>query len=217
MSAIKPDGYLWKRSKEKRIELNLSQIESARKIGVTQPVIQRIENNVIKQPKCIVDMARVYGTTPEYLIGGVGFSSKGTESFYKKVPILTTDEAIKWCNPELNDILPDEKKFIYNPIESDKENYFALKISSPSMEKKLPFNSVAILEPLESEELNSGDFYLFHNSVKGNAFVRQFVIDNEKYMKPLNSDFPLEIINKNIKIIAKVVFNVNILDHSKNI
>lgn len=214
MSAIKPDGNLWQRAKKKRVDLNLSQEESARKIGVTQSVIQRIESNIIKRPTCIIDMARVYDTTPEYLTSGVGFSSKGNESFHKKVPILTMDEAIKWCNPTLNDVSPEEKKFIYNPIDSDKNNHFAVRIESPSMDKEFPVNSMVILSPLESDELNSGDFYLFHNSLKGSVFVRQVVLDNERYMRPLNSQFPLEIISKYTKSIAKVVCSLNILDHS---
>lgn len=217
MSAIKPDGNLWIRARKKRVEKKITQIDLARKIEVPHTLLQKIESNIIKRPSCINDLARVLDTTPEWLMAGIGFSSKGTESFYKKIPILNSEEAIKWCNPQINDIVPDEKTFLYNPLETSSENNFAIKVTSPSMENEFPLNSVIILEPLEleSEELNSGEFYLFYNSAKEKVFVRQYVLDNEKYMRTLNTHFPLEVINKNIKCIAKVICSLKILNSSQ--
>ena len=62
---------LHKRIKQRRLELNMTLVELAKKVGVRDATIQRYESGEIKNIKkpIIVKLARALQTTPAYLMG----------------------------------------------------------------------------------------------------------------------------------------------------
>jgi len=62
---------LHKRIKQRRLELNMTLVELAKKVGVRDATIQRYESGEIKNIKkaTIVKLARALQTTPAYLMG----------------------------------------------------------------------------------------------------------------------------------------------------
>lgn len=215
---LNSDGKLGERCLQKRKEKNLSQKEVADKIGVTQAIIQKIEVNQVKQPKCLLALAKLYDTTPEYLMCGQSFADVDHRSVYKKIPILEWNEAARWCEPSSNNISSQEKKFIENFIDGEKSNYFALKIDNPDFSKSFPMGSMIILEPVDDlDEIQKGQYGLFYDEVKGFAYIRKVVVDSEKFLRPLNPGLPWETLKQGIKGLAKIICQVNILDSAYNI
>ena len=59
------------RVKERRIELGWTQEELARRLGVRQNVVSRLEAGGVKTPNLVMlrTLARVLGVTTDYLVG----------------------------------------------------------------------------------------------------------------------------------------------------
>lgn len=67
------------RVKEQREKLHLTQVELAKKTGVTQQAILSIEKGKIKRPRILLELANALNVSPEWLSYGsseTSFNSK---------------------------------------------------------------------------------------------------------------------------------------------
>lgn len=62
-------GLISERLLERRLAAGLTQSELARLVGIGQSSANRLEAGVTRNPRHIIKLARVLGTTPEYLTG----------------------------------------------------------------------------------------------------------------------------------------------------
>ncbi len=60
-----------------RDSLNLSQEELAKKIGVSQVTVWKIENTLTKRPRKIIELAKALEVSPEWLLTGEAQENKG--------------------------------------------------------------------------------------------------------------------------------------------
>jgi transcriptional regulator with XRE-family HTH domain len=82
---------LAKRVKNLRIEMGLNPRELGEAIGdVPYQSIQNIESGKVTSPRYILDLARVLGVTPEYLLHGIDASGGNI-----KIPVVDTDNLDK--------------------------------------------------------------------------------------------------------------------------
>jgi phage repressor protein C with HTH and peptisase S24 domain len=66
---VSVSGLISERLLERRLAAGLTQSELARLVGIGQSSANRLEAGVTRNPRHIIQLARVLGTTPEYLTG----------------------------------------------------------------------------------------------------------------------------------------------------
>ena len=87
---------------QSRRDMGLTQLELAKRVGVSQQAIQQLEDGVIKRPRYMVELALALGVSPEWLLNGLGLknpNSKPRVKFQQK----PTNE-LKWTGCKLSPI-----------------------------------------------------------------------------------------------------------------
>lgn len=199
-----------KRVKELREKMEISQTTLSKEVGVTYQIIGKIENGRIKSPsaKTAMNLAKALGTTISYLYGEEGFSkSSNPDVSVSKIPLLDFKEAAEWCKTGLKEFSEEGHSFINCPEDLSISGVFALRITTDSMEgygsRQAPMGSIAILKP--TGEVKSNKFILFYNKLKNTSILREAVIEDELYLKPLNSRYETRIKEESLTPIAEVL------------
>lgn len=180
--------------------------------GIKYQIIYRLLKGKVKKPNAIIinKLAKVLGSTHSYIVDGRGYSQE-INDFERRIPILSLDETYEWCKSEINNITQFNRQFIRNPINDERNDYFAVKIMTDSMEGEggngLPKGAIAICMPKDGISLNK--YLLFYDISKRSAIMREAIIEDKVYLKPLNSRYSIKESHDNIKPIAEVVGIIN--------
>lgn len=116
---------LHERIKKCRLECGMTLLELANALGVREATAQRYESGEIKNLKqaTVLEMARIFGCSPSYLMGWEDTDSKGADS--NALPLLGKIAAGQ-------PILATEDCEYFSPI-SDTKADFCLKVKGDSM------------------------------------------------------------------------------------
>jgi len=198
------------RVRERRTALGFTQLQLAENVGVAQNSIQKIESGDTKNPRNIEALARVLKCTPEYLRFGVGEMDNAAiePDLTKSIPIIDYVQAGAWGDiegvQETSEI--DNAEHFVCPINCS-DSSFALRVQGISMEPKFLDGDLIFVDP-ESESIN-GSYVVARLEDDNQATFKQLVIEgNQKFLKPLNKDWPDQLIqiNANCTIVGRVIF-----------
>lgn len=192
------------RIKKLREELNITQEELARKIGVSPSAIGMYERDFREANDEIkIKMCELFNCSLDYLIGNSDIKQNKKSAVvlvYGTIPAGVPMEMIE-------DVL-DTEEIDANMLKGGKQ-YFGLKVKGNSMYPEYLEGDTIICEKVENCE-NGQDCIIMVNGNDG-TFKRIFKNENGIILQPLNSQYqPMiysnEQINKlPIKIIGKVV------------
>ena len=75
--------------------MGLTQLELAKRVGVSQQAIQQLEDGVIKRPRYMVELALALGVSPEWLLNGLGLKNPNAKPRVKFQQKPTNE--LKWA------------------------------------------------------------------------------------------------------------------------
>lgn len=199
------------RIKKRRIQLGLTLIEVANKLGVSEGTVQRYESGFIKNIKyeTIVKLSEILNCTPEYLMG---FSDvpEENELLLSKTENRRIKVFGKICAGNGKTAYEDIIDEIYCPYPNLTGNLIALKVDGNSMDKVVKDGDYAIIRIQPTVENGSIAAIIIDNN--DGMLKRFYRLDHETVvLKPESTDesykpiiFTKEEINK-IRIIGKFV------------
>ncbi len=186
----------------------LSESELARQTGIGQPVVHRMISGETGNPKIetLRPIAHYFSVTINQLIGDeplpkdrlLGNVSNKIRA-WNQVPHLSYEEAAAWPNLAKDSI---EKRVATDIDVSD--NAFALTIKDSTMMPRFPEGTVIIVDPAYKPA--DRDFAVVHIEGHKQATFKQILIDGETtYLKPLNPDFSVQLLDKNHRFLGVMV------------
>lgn len=184
------------RIKQARAAANLSQRELAKRSGLSQQLISKLENGLVTSTTEVFGLAGILGVDPRWLATGIG---GGDREFAGCVPLISWVSAGNWR--ELADQRSDEEVV---PVTCKVgKGAYALRIQGDSMEPVFPDGSIIVVDP--SLEARHGSFVVVRLDNAAQATFKQLVIDGScRYLKPLNPRYPLMAIQEDATICGVV-------------
>lgn len=190
-------------------EQALTTSELARRTGIGQPVVYRILSSETGDPKVstLSAIANYFAVSISQLIGDEPLPKNrvpGTHAAAKfgwnNVPLLSWEEAIAW--PTNKDTF-SELEYILTDAEVTAEGY-ALKVKDTTMRPLFPENTILIIDP--SLQVEDRDYAIVHIDKQKQAVFRQVLFDAQTiYLKPLNSDFKMQLLEEKYRFLGVVV------------
>lgn len=190
-------------------EQDMTVSELARRTGVGQPVIHRVLSGETDNPKIatLSPIAHFFAVTLSQLIGDEPISKdrisgtfRMTSFGWTKIPLLNWEQVISW---------PDQKESFTIDIHEATEmavskNAYALRVKDTTMLPRFPENTLLIVDPIVKP--TDRDFVIAHIHGQKQALFRQFLLNGDDiYLKPLNSDFNLQLLDKKSKLLGVMV------------
>ena len=203
------------RVKKKRTELGLTQAELAKRVGITQQSLQKIEDGRTQNPRKLISLSKEIGCDPEWLLLGTASEVRENPSSYNnghplqqslsnnQRPIITALQAATWTS-QTN--LSNHSEWLDSPIETSK-NAFWLTVIGDNMTSvsgiSIPEGYLILVEP--NQNAKNGDLVVADTEDSNEVTFKKLVIDaGQTYLKPLNPNYrPIEV-SKNIRIIGVV-------------
>jgi SOS-response transcriptional repressor LexA len=191
-----------------------SQEELAKKIGIVQQSLQKMEAGIIRNPRKLPLIESILGLPSGYLLYGDDTNAPALpQPIVARCPILNWRQAIDWPDNR-NEILKDSQvKSLAQQIILGADCY-ALKIINDSMmdnSKKHSFNegSYIIIEPAKKHE--SGCLVVATDNSDELFFRRYIKEGNAEYLFAYNQNYNSIKINNKIKIRGVVIAHLDIL------
>lgn len=190
-------------------EQGLNVSELARRTGIGQPVIHRVLSGETDNPKVAtlspianffaISISQLIGDEPlpkDRIVGTFQLTSHGWTS----IPLLSWEQVIHW--PDQRDKL---KVDVHEATEiSVSENAFALRVKDTTMLPRFPENTLLIIDP--KEQPSDRDFVIAHIANQKQAVFRQFLLNgDDTYLKPLNVDFNMTLLDKKSRLLGVMV------------
>lgn len=193
------------RVKQKRTDLRLTQAELAKRIGISQQSLQKIEDGRTQNPRKLLNLAKALHCDAEWLLLGTTGEIRENASSYSNGasqpleahlrPLITTLQAAQWPNTEL-----DKEKFdwLETPA-STSTSAFWLNVVGDSMMSpsgiSVPEGYLILVEP--SLTAKSGDLIIAKVADSKDVTFKKLVIDTGRtYLTPLNPNYrPIEVPN----------------------
>ena len=182
-------------------QLNISQSELARRVGIKQQVIQYLCTSNASKSKFSHDIASALGINLSWLISGEGVMQESTlESDMTidkqtKIPLLPWDKVFNW-SLDKSKCINDVKKWVNTSI-SLGENSYALCVHDTSMSPRFEIGATLIVDPCILP--HHKDFVIMLIEGLEIPICRQLIHDSDQeLLVPINS-----ILSKEIKIQPK--------------
>ena len=167
------------RLRTKRIENNLSLQDVAEKLGVSKVTVSRYETlDITNIPSDKIEgMARLYNTTPAFLMGwedkkekeNINIETVNTD--YIMIPLYESISAgYGASNSEFIEMIP-----VFG-LKKNGTTYFAVKVEGDSMEPKIPNGSTIIIK--KDIQIESGEIGAFN--LNDENFVKQKKLVKDK-------------------------------------
>lgn len=203
------------RVKNKRTELGLTQAELAKRVGITQQSLQKIEDGRTQNPRKLISLSKEIGCDPEWLLLGTASEVREKPSNYNnnnpslqsssnnQRPIITVVQASTWPSQIK---LSNHPEWLDSPIETSR-NAFWLTVIGDSMTSvsgiSIPEGYLILVEP--NQNAKNGDLVVANTEGSNEVTFKKLVIDaGQTYLKPLNPNYrPIEVSNK-INIVGVV-------------
>ncbi|EED0553423.1 LexA family protein [Escherichia coli] len=195
------------RAKKRRTELNLTQVEVAKRAGISQQSIEAIENGKTLKPRNLLALASALECDPKWLLLG---GDVVTDFNYgaRRVPVLSYVQAGAFTSAEL---LREEGDFEYILTTAElSESSFALRIRGDSMEPEFKEGDIVIIDT--DVYPTPGEFVAACNGSHEATFKKYRPVgigakgEEDFELVPLNTDYPIcRSWEKPIKIIGTMV------------
>jgi SOS-response transcriptional repressor LexA len=203
------------RVKKKRTELGLTQAELAKRVGITQQSLQKIEDGRTQNPRKLISLSKEIGCDPEWLLLGTAYEVRENPSSYNnrtpsqqslldnQRPIITALQAAAW---PVHKNLSNHSEWLDSPIETSR-NAFWLTVIGDSMTSvsgiSIPEGYLILVEP--NQNAKNGDLVVADTEGSNEVTFKKLVIDaGQTYLKPLNPSYrPIEV-SKKVNIIGVV-------------
>jgi SOS-response transcriptional repressor LexA len=192
-------------------EKSLSENELGRRAGVPQPTIHRILHGDSKTPRkpTVEKLARALGVTPEWLLFGsthgnvVSVPRPHREA--KEYPVISWIAAGAWA--ESIEVGPNTEMLSSNEYVGEHGYWLEVQGDSMTPAQGNGFTpGMRVLVQPEGFDLVSGKFYIARLLHTGENTLKQYVRDSGlEYLKPLNPDYKMIIIDDSVEIIGRVV------------
>jgi SOS-response transcriptional repressor LexA len=184
-------------------EKDISVTELARQTQISQPVLHRLATGATYNPQIatLVPIANFFAVTLDQLIGNAPLSAASVQrQQWAKVPLLALDEVLAWLEHRAS-IMPTA--FVATDSGISKNTY-AIQLNDSTMQPRFVEGTLLIINPEDTAE--DQDFVVVHTSDQKRVTCKQFLSDGEtQYLKPLNPDFPIIQMNKNHRILGRMV------------
>ena len=197
-----------KRVKERRKELDLTQVKLSEMIGIAQQSLQRIEDGTTKTTKKINELAKALQCTPEFLQFGVTENINSNVSLgptlKAAVPLISWVQAGAWS--EISEIKEYDADRYLCPVKCSDQT-FALKVHGVSMEPKFYEGDLIFVDP-EAECIH-GSYVVARLDDNNEATFKQLIIESgHKFLKAANPNWPEQLIpiNGNCTLVGKIIF-----------
>ncbi|ATM98070.1 LexA family transcriptional repressor [Yersinia frederiksenii] len=203
----------------RRLQLDLTQVQLAKAIGVSRVSVTKWESGITKPDgENLHRLAQVLSCTPEWLLYGTGDLRQVDDTKIKPltavpnaIPVISSVQAGTWTDTYSAARISDVLRWCTTTVKVS-ENAFALDVRGESMTNpngspSIPEGSTVIVEPnYGSIEDLYGKIVVAIIDGSSEATIKKLVVDGpNKYLMPLNPNFrPIEI-NGNCRILGRVV------------
>jgi SOS-response transcriptional repressor LexA len=191
------------RIKHKRTELGLTQAELAKRVGITQQSLQKIEDGRTQNPRKLLNLAKELNCSPEWLQLGTTAEVREKGSHYhnsaltvisdSQCPIISPQQAAHWPSVQLDN---SQYEWLDVPIATS-GTAFWLTVVGDSMTStsglSIPEGYLILVEPDRSAK--NGDLIVAKITNHSEVTFKKLIIDaGHTYLKPLNSNYrPIEV------------------------
>lgn len=204
-----------KRIQGLREKSKLNQSELARALSVTPQAVQKWESGGTPRGARLQDIARVLGTTAEYLLFGsittisrfhVDHNTEAGPDIRDRLPLISWVQAGAWTETIDNFAPGDAEEWLPCP-RTVGAHAFALRVRGISMEPKYRDGEIVFVDPDARAE--HGKNVIVRLDGEQEATFKQLIVEGEhKFLKALNPDWPgpkLITINGNATICGVVI------------
>lgn len=203
----------------RRLQLDLTQVQLAKAIGVSRVSVTKWESGITKPDgENLHRLAQILSCTPEWLLYGTGDLRQVDDTKIKPlvavpnaIPVISSVQAGAWTETYSAARIADVLRWCNTTVKVS-ENAFGLDVRGESMTNpngspSIPEGSTVIVEP------NYGSIDDLYGKIvvaiidgSSEATIKKLVVDGpNKYLMPLNPNFkPIEI-NGNCRILGRVV------------
>jgi SOS-response transcriptional repressor LexA len=207
---------LAERFKAAREAAGYSQEELAKKVGVVQQTINKIETGVIRSPRKLSMIESVLGLPTGYLMYGEDADAKIPalpQPMVARCPVLPWEQAINWP-ANRKEILKDSKTEALAQKIILGSNCYALKVNNDAMtdsSRKQSFNegSYIIIDP--DAEFKSGSLVVATEQSRSVIFRRYVKEGSREYLFAYNSNYDAVKLDETLKICGVVVAHLDVL------
>jgi SOS-response transcriptional repressor LexA len=193
-----------------------SQEELAKKVGVAQQTINKIENGIIRNPRKLSLIESVLGLPVGYLMYGEDAEAKMPslpQPVVARCPVLPWEKAIEWP-ANRNEVLRDNKiealaqKIILG------SNCYALRVNNDAMKdsshkQSFSEDSYIIVDP--DVKFKSGSLVIAVENSKGMLFRKYIKEGSREYLFAYNSKYEPVKLDETLKICGVVVAHLDVL------
>ncbi|MBS1211934.1 MAG: helix-turn-helix protein [Proteobacteria bacterium] len=196
------------RIKQARQKAGLSQRGLAKRSGLSQQLISKLENGLVESTTEVFRLAESLGVNPRWLATGKGEMGAETETPVSNLTITAYVPLISWVAAgnwrDVVDPYPPGAEEDVVPVTCKVgKGAFALRVQGDSMEPVFPNGCIIVVDP--SVEARQGSYVVVRLDLAEQATFKQLVIDGSmRYLKPLNPRYPLMEIRENATVCGVV-------------
>ncbi len=194
---------LAQRLKQSREKAQVSQRQLAKRSGLSQQLISKLENGLVESTTEVFRLAEALGVDARWLATGKGEDSAADGPAIRAyVPLISWVAAGHWR--EVADPYPPGQSETMAPVTCRVgPNAFALRVQGDSMEPMFPNGSIIIVDP--AVEPRQGSYVVVRLDEAEQSTFKQLVIDGgARYLKPLNPRYPVMEIRQSATVCGVV-------------
>ncbi|HAT49107.1 MAG TPA: hypothetical protein DCS88_02080 [Alphaproteobacteria bacterium] len=213
---------LSERIKLARKHAGITQKELALKVGISQTAIHKLEGGGSRSSRKTIAIALTCGVDPIWLDTGRGdMALSGTSSFLgdtggsgdggtaqrtypmiARVPLISWEDLTRFCGQIQENFSPEVISWIpVAPKASDR--CFALKVPDDSMEPEFFEGEIIVIDPVMT--VGHNQFLVSREGTNRPTFKQLILHGDKKYLKPLNSRYPLIEVKGELEICGVAV------------
>jgi SOS-response transcriptional repressor LexA len=201
------DMSLGSRLKQAREAAGISQRELARRSGLSQQLISKLENGLVESTTEVFPFAEALGIDPRWLATGRGemlpqTDAAGEVSVVAFLPLISWVAAGNWRELAEPGSPAEETRLIPVTCRVSASAY-ALKVQGDSMEPVFPNGSIIIVDP--AGDARQGAYVVMRLDDAKEATFKQLIEDGgNRLLKPLNPRYPIMPIRENATLCGVV-------------
>lgn len=208
-----------------RKQAKLTQKELADRVGISQTAVHKLECGRSRSSRRTVSIALTCGVDPIWLDTGRGEMTligatpgmdhaalaKAAEDgelyrapIFARLPLISWDDANNYCEESDELFHPKEVESWIPVAPRSSDRTFAIRVPDDSMEPEFQEGEIIIVDPTLPGKHNQ--FLVARMEGDTTATFKQLIlVGNKKYLKPLNSRYPLIDIQGSLHVCGVVV------------
>jgi transcriptional regulator with XRE-family HTH domain len=144
-------GAMGKRIRQIRLGANLRQWELAKLLGTTQSAVHKYEHGVVPEPRRLVELARIGGTSVEWVLTGTHWENGSAEQQRVASDLLDTACMLREITEEGRSTVDDALRIVREAVAALESGQHDLdRVDPQAMVDSLQHHSAGTLQLLES-------------------------------------------------------------------